>query len=457
MTFLGTTKRKPIPVLAGAQPILGHAIEFRRDPIDMIRRGRDRHGEVFAFSLFGKKVHALTGVAGNEAFFKASEQTLSAKHAYQFTVPIFGKGVAYDTSPELMDQQLRMIHPALRDEKMQSYVRNIATEVEHHLDGWGEEGVLDLLSTMNEITIRAAGRCLIGGEFKTNLAAQFAQLYHDLEGGINLVAFFAPNFPLPAMRRRDRARRQVVKLMSPLIAARRAGEARHDDFLDALIAAREPDGTPLSDDKITGLLLTLLFAGQHTSAVLATWCGVLMMQNPRHLAAVLAEQSAIIGDNVMTFSAVKQLGQLDRCVKEAERMHPPLVMLMRKLLRDFEFGDHVLPAGDLVLVAPAVSHRIPEIFVDPDRYDPDRFAPPREEDHRTPYSLIGFGGGKHRCIGLAFAYQQVKVIWSVMLRRFAFELVEHDQRPNYTTFVVGPRQPCLVRFRRRGEAERRLN
>jgi len=59
----------------------------------------------------------------------------------------------------------------------------------------------------------------------------------------------------------------------------------------------------------------------------------------------------------------------------------------------------VLPSGDLAMVAPAVTHRLPHIFRDPECYDPDRFAPGREEDRRTPFALIGFGGGKHRCIG----------------------------------------------------------
>ena len=93
--------------------MVGHALEFRRDPVGLIQRGRDRHGDIFSFTLFGNTVHVLTGAAGNEAFFKAPDAVLSAREAYQFTVPIFGKGVAYDASPELMDQQLRMIHPAL--------------------------------------------------------------------------------------------------------------------------------------------------------------------------------------------------------------------------------------------------------------------------------------------------------------------------------------------------------
>src|SRR5262245_5535807 len=117
-----------------------------------------------------------------------------------------------------------------------------------------------------------------------------------------MVSFFAPDFPLRAMWRRDRARRQVVELRSPLIAGRRA---RRDDFLDTLIAARGPDGEPLSDDTITGLLLTLLFAGQHTSAVLATWTGILLLQHPHHLAPILAERAAVFETQGITLAALK--------------------------------------------------------------------------------------------------------------------------------------------------------
>jgi sterol 14-demethylase len=452
MKISGSSHGTAIPRLAGGLPFLGHALEFRRDPIGLIQRGRDRHGDIFAFPLLGRWVHVLTGSAGNEAFFKAPDTMLSAKEAYQFTVPIFGKGVAYDTTPDLMDQQLRMVYPALRDEKVQSYARFIAAEVEDYLDGWGLSGTIDLLAAMNEVTIRTAGRCLIGAEFRTDVARTFARLYHELEGGINMVAFFAPNFPLPAMRRRDRARRQVVRLMSPLIGARRAANASTDDFLDALITARGSDGEPLNEDTITGLLLTLLFAGQHTSAVLATWTGILLLQHPHHLPPILEEQATVFGTQNMTLAALKQLTRLERCIKEAERLHPPLVMLMRKVLRDFEFTGHVVPAGDLAMVSPAVSHRIPELFGNPGRYDPDRFTPPREED-RIPYSLIGFGGGKHRCIGIAFAYQQIKVIWSILLRHYEFDLIDRNQGPNYTTFVVGPRQPCRVSYRRRSPVQ----
>src|SRR5438046_10163889 len=97
----------------------------------------------------------------------------------------------------------------------------------------------------------------------------------------------------------------------------------------------------------------------------------------------------------------------------------------------------------------AVAYRMLQVFANPDPYDAHRFGTPRQEAPRTKHGLIGFGGGHHRCIGATFAQQQIKVIWSVILRRFELSLARTGHRPDYATFVVGPRRPCLVRYRRR--------
>jgi sterol 14-demethylase len=442
-----------VPALAGGLPWLGHALAFRRNPVALLEEGLARHGDIFRFGLCGKRVYALLSPRGNGAFFRAPDDQLSAREAYRFTVPIFGDGVAYAVSPELMDEQLRLLHPALRDEAMQSYMSYMTEEVECFAERLGPAGEIDLLPAMNELTTFIAGRCLIGAEFRNRVSAEFAALYHDLEGGINLIAFMAPDFPSPANLRRDRARRRVAALMQGLIADRRRSKAAQHDFLGVLMAARYRDGTALSDGAITGLLLTALFAGQHTSAVMATWLGVLLLQHPEQLAAVRREAASVVGDGPLHLNAMKRLQRVEHCLKEAERLHPPLVMLMRTVRRSFAVDGAVLPAGSLALVSPAISHRLPSVFAEPSRFDPDRFGPPREEDRATPFSLIGFGGGKHRCIGLAFAHQQIKVIWTLLLRRFDFELIDPVAQPNYATFVVGPRPPCRVRYRRRTEAQ----
>jgi sterol 14-demethylase len=182
---------------------------------------------------------------------------------------------------------------------------------------------------------------------------------------------------------------------------------------------------------------------------LAAWSGILLHQHPDYLPAIREEQQRQIGAGVITYEALRHLPVLEHAIKEAERMRPPLVMLMRTVLQPFHIDGYELPAGSLVIASPAVSHRLPRLYAEPDVYDPDRFGPGREEDRKASYSLIGFGGGKHRCIGMIFAYQQIKVIWASLLRRYDIELADRDYRPDYRTLVVGPELPCRIRYKRR--------
>jgi sterol 14alpha-demethylase len=438
------------PEVPGGLPFLGHALEFHRNPVRFLQRGRERFGEIFCFLLAGHRVAVLTGPRANEAFFRASSDQLSARDAYQFTVPIFGKDVAYAASEDRMAEQLDLITPALSERRLRTYVDYIREEVESYIAPWGDEGTVDLVALGNELTVFVASRCLIGREFRQNLSAEFAHLYHDLEGGLNLVGFFWPRLPLPAFKRRDRARARMVEVISRIIAERKASGVEGEDFLQTLMTARYADGAGLSDDNITGLLLTLIFAGQHTSAVLAAWVGVELLRHPDFLARVREEQDLVLGTtDRLSFDALRQMVLLERGVKETERLHPPLILLMRKIRRDFFYRHYRMPAGWLAMVSPAVSNRLAEVFREPDRYDPDRYAPGRAEDKKARFSQITFGGGRHACLGMIFAYLQVKTIWSVLLQRFELELLHPNPEPNYATFVVGPRPPCLMRYRRK--------
>jgi sterol 14alpha-demethylase len=458
-TILGALRREPragdahlAPAVPGGAPFLGQALEFWRHPVELLSRGREQYGEIFRFHLAGRDVNVMTGPKANKAFFHAPETTLSARECYQFTVPVFGQGVAYDVTSDVMDQQLSWVHPALSEKRLRTYAQVMGEEAETYLDRWGDAGEVDLFDVTQDLTTFIATRCLLGQEVRRHLTTEFARLYHDLDGGMNLIAYFLPNAPLPSFRRRDKARADVNALLSKVMADRRKNGGEHEDFLQTLMDARYEDGTTLPDHVISGLLLTLIFAGQHTSAVLAAWTGILLHQHPGYLPAVTRELDEVFGEGRVTIEGLRKIPVLERAVKEAERLRPPLVMLMRMVLQDMEYAGKTLPAGSLAMVTPAVSHRIPEIFKNPHAFDPDRYAPGREEDRKQLYSLIGFGGGKHRCMGMVFAYQQVKAIWAVLLRRFELELCDADYRPNYTTFVVGPHQPCRVRYRRRKPA-----
>jgi sterol 14alpha-demethylase len=438
------------PMLPGGLPFLGHAYDFWSRPIDLLRSGQQRFGDVWSFILAGQRATVITGSKGNEAFFRAPDDVLSARECYKFTVPVFGPGVAYDAPPEEMERQMSFVHPALSDKRLRMYVDVMVEETERYLATWGDAGERDLYTSTQDITLFIATRCLLGHEIRREFSAEFARIYQHLDGGMSILAYFMPHAPLPAFRRRDRAREEIYALLGGIMDRRRKETGgTHEDFLATLMAFRDERGAPLPDNVIVGLLLTLVFAGQQTSAALAAWCGVLLHQHPQHLPVLREELQREIGGGAITYESLRHLHVLERAIKESERMRPPLVMLMRAVMQPFRIDGYELPAGSLAVASPAVSHRLPALYSDPERYDPARFAPGREEDRRAPYSLIGFGGGKHRCIGMVFAYQQIKVIWTSILRRYDIELVEREYRPDYRTLMVGPKLPCRIRYKRR--------
>src|SRR6266446_2404471 len=144
----GLAKHRP-PPLRGGLPVLGHALAFARNPVQLLQQGRDRFGDIFSFSLLGRQIAVLTGPKANAAFFRAGNDVLSAKTAYQFTLPIFGKGIAYDASAERMDDQLDLLMPALNERRLRTYAGYINEEVEGYLEQWSDQGEVDLLAATN--------------------------------------------------------------------------------------------------------------------------------------------------------------------------------------------------------------------------------------------------------------------------------------------------------------------
>lgn len=443
----------PIPELSGGWPLLGHLPEFQKDPVAMLERCWREHGELVRFRLGPREFVLFTGPEAHDAYFRAPEEQLDARAVYQFTVPVFGRGVAYDVAPEIMAEQLGFVYPALRDAPMRGYAQVMYEEASQFADALGEEGTVDLAAAMNELTVNIASRCLLGEEIREQVDSGFAEAYHDLQQGLNLLGFFLPRLPVPAHRRRDRARHKIAEILAGIMERRRRSGPAPGDFMQALMTARYKDGRPLSDDEVTGILLTLLFAGQHTSAVLATWTGLEMFRQPVCVARVRGEMQEVYGETgAMSLASLKRQMALERTVRECERLHPPLILLIRKVLRPLQYAGRTVPAGTLAIVSPAVSHRLSHLFADPQRFDPERFSPPRSEDKRHHYALIGFGGGKHRCMGKNFAMLQLKAIWTVLLDRFDFGLATGFPAPNYRSWVTGPTPPCRVRYRRRSRS-----
>jgi sterol 14-demethylase len=326
---------------------------------------------------------------------------------------------------------------------------------------------VNLLDILSELTILTASRCLHGDDVRENMFAEVSRIYHDLDKGITPISFFFPYAPIPAHNKRDKARLEMVNIFSKIIRARRqedeAKSAARTDLLQLFIDFMyKEDGTPLTDDQITGLLIALLFAGQHTSSITSTWTTFLLMFNPQCLTKVAEEQQRVLGERAnrdfggdiskvpLDFDLIGDMEYLQNCIKETLRMYPPLIMLMRMAMEDIETtlnGEkYIIPKGDICITSPALSGRLDDVFERSNNFEPDRFGPERNEQ-KTPFAYLGFGAGRHACIGQQFGLLQVKTIMSILVRNYKFESVDQViPEPDYTAMVVGPKNHLRVRY-----------
>ena len=445
--------REP-PRVSGGEGENAHLDELRVDPIALMARVRAECGDVGEFTIGDRDVVLLTGADANEFYFRAPEEQLDQAEAYPFMTPIFGEGVVFDASAE---RRREMLHnQALRDKFMRGHAATIAAEVEAMVADWDDEGEIDLLDWFAELTIYTSSACLIGTRFRRELDGRFAELYHDLEQGTDPIAYVDPYAPIESFRRRDAARVELVELVQGIMNRRAEAPPAPEgesDLLDVLMSIKEEDGSyRFSADTVTGMFISMMFAGHHTTSGTAAWTLIELLRHPDEMDAVNAELDALYADgSEVSFQALREIPHLESSLKEALRLHPPLILLLRVAMEDLTYKEFHIAAGKLVGASPSISNRIPEDFPEPDAFVPMRYLEGREEDRLNPWTWIPFGAGRHRCVGAAFAMMQLKAIFSVLLQGWEFEAAQplDSYRNDHSKMVVQLQQPCRVRYRRR--------
>jgi len=408
-----------------------------------------------------KRLTFLIGPEAQEAFCKAKDDTLSQDEVYDFMLPVFGPGVVYDAAPKKRQVQFTSMANGLRTSRLKGYVQKIEKETREFLADWGNEGEIDLFHALSELTILTASRTLHGDDVREKLFKEVSELYHDLDHGLTPLTVFWSTAPTEAHKKRDVARKKMVELFSKVIKNRRENpDKQHSDGTDILsifMDIKYKDGSLITDEEVTGLLIALLFAGQHTSCITSTWTSLFIAFNKAFKNRIVAEQKAIFEEDEsapLDFDKINNMQLLHDSMKEALRLCPPLILLIRKAMKDVSVKaggkSYTIPKGDMVLISPSVGMRLLQVCKDPEKFDPDRFGPGREEHKSSPYAYLGFGGGMHSCMGQNFAFMQVKTILSVLFREYDIEMIA-DKMPeiDYKAMVVGPKGDCRIRYKKR--------
>jgi len=445
-----TTQDKNLPPhIPSTIPFLGHAVNFGKAPLDFLKAAYETYGPVFSFTMVGQTFTYLIGSESSALFFDSKNENLNAEDVYNhLTSPIFGKGVAYDAPNHVFLEQKKLMKSGLNISNYRRHIPLIEKETREYVAKWGSEGKTDMFESLSELIILTASSCLHGKEIREAIDERVAGLYSDLDGGFSHAAWLLPGWiPLPSFRRRDAAHIKIKELFFKAIAKRRAnidaGEEIEPDMLQTLIDGRYKEGRPLSDDEISGMLIGLLLAGQHTSSTTGSWLAFFLAKYKDIQEECYEEQLRVFGNETSKcdYDGLKECTLLDRCLKESLRLRPPIMTMMRMCRNPQNVMGYTIPVGHQICVSPTTNQQLSEVWKDCSAFNPDRFL---DESLNDKFSYVPFGAGRHRCIGEGFAYVQIKTLMSVLLRNYEFSLVDgYFPGINYATMLHTPLHPVI--------------
>lgn len=416
-----------------------------------------RLGSVFTISFLGPKLTFLIGPEVSAHFFQGLDSDISHGNLFEFTVPMFGEETGYGVDINIRNEQARFYVDALKPSMLRRHVDPMLQEVEEYFAKWGQDGIVDIKYELDQLIMFIASRCLLGKEVRESMFDEFFTLFHQIEEGVNLTSFLFPYIPIPTNRRRDKARMKMVKVLSAIVRSRKSSNRTEDDTLQRLIDSKYKDGRSTTEAEVTGTIIGLIFAGKHTSSHTSTWTGACLLNDAKFLAAAIEEQRKIInkcGEHI-DYNTLSEMVTLHSCIKETLRLHPPAPMLVRKAHKHFtvrtkQGNEYVIPKGHTVASPVLVNNVLPHIYKDPELYDPERFCLGREEDKiGGKFSYTSFSAGRHVCTGEAYAYLQIKVIWSHLLRNFELEMLTPFPKTDWSKFLLEPHGKVMVSYKRR--------
>lgn len=390
----------------------------------IMAQAAEQHGPIFrwvsnAVDEAGQTRISMIGPEANRFVMHTHRQQFS--HAIGWSPMItdtFGQGLLNMDDPEHAVHR-RMWNPAFAASYMGAYLPIMQQVIETRTATWPERGEIDLAAEAREITFDIAAAALSGfatGEQVDNLRNIFYNLMHgfDVSGKSfeEIMEFFMAT------------REKLVSVLVTMIRERRDAppDERPRDVLSQIVHARDEEGNTLSDEQVLGHLNILLVAGHETTTTLSTWALYLLSTMPEHRERLLNELNASMEGNAEpSIEAIRTLKHMDNFIRETGRMYPPVINVPRGVTEDVEFEGYTIPRGSIVRLGLAATHYLPSVWTDPGTFDPDRLAPPREEDKRTPYSLVTFGGGPRVCIGQHFAMIETKALIAHVLRNYRME------------------------------------
>jgi cytochrome P450 family 110 len=431
-------------------PGLAATFGFVRNPYRFLEQCARRYGDWFTVRVPGVAPFVFTSApdAIREIFLGSPELLHAGKANRPLGVFMGERSVLFlDGEEHLRDR--RLILPQFHGERMRAYGAAMRSIARATIAKWPVGETFAVYPSMRSITFDVIMRAGFGLDesaesthLKDLIARLFALYSSPLASLYGISAFRRDLGPLSPWGRVVRLNREMETALFAEFARRRASATDgREDILSMLIAARDENGSPMSDIILRDEMMTLLLAGHETTAASLAWAMHQLALHPEAMRAARDELARMPED-----SEPASMRYLDAIVNETMRLRPVVPNIGRELQEQMAIAGRELPKG--VVLAPCIYlvHRRADLWPDPEKFDPSRFIDSRP----NPYQFFPFGGGTRRCLGAGFASYQMKIVLAEVIRRFDIApLGGYIPQPVRVSIAIGPSEgmPVILKTR----------
>ena len=402
-------------------------------PAEYLDECAEKYGEIFRLQLaaFGTAVVISSPEVIKEVFAKSPAVLLGGK-SNEVTRPFLGDNSVLVLDGEEHLRQRKLLMPAFHGERMQAFGQTMLDLSDAAIDSWPQNKPFPLLPMLQKITLGVIVRTIFGVAEGPRYERMIELTGQAIDTASNPLLLF------PVMQRDLgawspwgkflRLSKAVDEILRIEVEERRAAAsiAERPDILSMMVAARDEQGNPMTFQELRDELVTMLVAGNETTAPALAWTLGFLLQEPALCARLRQELGTAQEGKRLVPERIARLELLDATVREGLRLRPVAPVVGRVAAQPVKTGPYEIPAGWVICPSIHLAHRRKSVFPEPERFNPERFLRARP----SPNEFLPFGGGTRRCLGAAFATHEMKMVLAAVLSRTSLRL-----KPGYVPTV----------------------
>jgi cytochrome P450 len=410
------------------------------EPRDMHDWLRNTHGDLAAMHFQGRDhVLVMTPQSAREVF--TQDPDMYDAFWKESFAGMNGQDSLWVLIGERHRKERLLFAPAVHANHYRSYGETIRKIARHRFDAWQPGKMLKAVDTTMMISLDVIMSLVFGVE-EGPVMDEGRKLIHTLTHTAHPLIVFYPKlqrpwFPLwwPYVN----AKKNLYAWMQKRLDERRANNIDVGDVMGVLMKATDEKGNPVSDEHICNELLSVLTAGQMTTAVALAWALYELGRHPEVVAKMRAELEAA-GPNPDP-SVILTLPYLDAVSKETVRLHPILSECARIPMEAMQVGGRTVRPPQALVVSIVSIHHDPNTYPEPDMFRPERFL----ERKYNIYEFLPFGGGHRRCMGAGLAEYTIRLSLAEAVTHWDFETTGVDKDIRHD-LAMGPKYGVPLRI-----------